>query len=124
MSSRTSLATFWMSRDRFASRLDSVALLYCLLDMTAEKRLRCVIRGDVQGVGFRWSAQERSRDLGLTGFVRNLENGCVEIVAEGPENALAALKTFCTRGPDGARVSDIEVREERATGEFERFEIR
>lgn len=88
------------------------------------KRLRCLVRGDVQGVGFRWSAQERCLDLGLTGYVQNLDDGRVEIVAEGTANALEAFKTFCSRGPDGARVSDIEVQAERATGEFEGFEIR
>lgn len=75
-------------------------------------------------MGFRWSTQERSRDLGLTGYVQNLDDGRVEVVAEGSENALEALKTFCTRGPDGARVSDVEVMEEPATGEFVKFEIR
>lgn len=89
-----------------------------------QKRLRCRIRGDVQGVGFRWGARERARDLGLTGYVQNLEDGRIEVLAEGTPNALEAFKTFCARGPDGARVSDLEVAHESATGEFTQFEIR
>lgn len=90
----------------------------------SEKRIRCLLRGDVQGVGFRWSARGRARDLGLTGYVRNLSDGRVELVAEGSANTLEALKRFCYRGPHGAVASDIVVAEEDATGEFSTFEIR
>ncbi len=88
------------------------------------RRMRCVIRGDVQGVGLRWTARARALDLGLTGFVRNLPDGRVEVVAEGPERALSAFRTFCERGPDGARVTGVEVSDGTATGEFDGFEIR
>lgn len=88
------------------------------------KRLRCVIRGDVQGVGFRWQVRERARDLGVTGYVRNAEENAVEVVAEGPKNALEALKAFCYRGPDGATVSHVLVEESPATGDFATFDIR
>lgn len=88
------------------------------------KRIRCVIRGDVQGVGLRWSARERARDLGLTGYIRNLPDGRVELIAEGPDPALEAMKTFCYRGSNGARVDAVEVEEEPARGEFREFEIR
>lgn len=90
----------------------------------AHARLHCIIRGDVQAVGFRWSARERARDLGATGYVRNLPDGRVEIVAEGSEGALEALKTFCYRGPDGARVDHVEISAAEATGEFPTFDIR
>lgn len=89
-----------------------------------KKRLRCLVKGDVQGVGFRWSARERALDLGLTGYVQNLDDGRLEIVAEGSENALEAFKAFCYRGPDGARVADIAISEEPSSGEFQNFEIR
>lgn len=90
----------------------------------SHKRLRCVIRGEVQGVGFRLTACERARDLGLVGYVQNTPAGTVEVVAEGPESALDALKVFCYRGSDGARVDSVEVAEEKATGEFREFEVR
>lgn len=92
--------------------------------MSVLTRLRCVIRGDVQGVGFRWSVRERARDLGLTGFVRNLPDESVEVVAEGSEERLAQLEAFCRKGPDGARVTGAAVTREPAGGAFEGFEIR
>lgn len=90
--------------------------------MGEQKRIRCVIAGDVQGVGFRWSARERARDLGLTGYVQNLPDGRVEIVAEGSETSLEAFKTFCYRGPDGARVTAVDISEEPAIGTFRVFD--
>ncbi len=89
----------------------------------AHKRLHCIIRGDVQGVGFRWRAKERARELGATGYIRNLPDGRVEVVAEGSPWALEALRGFCYRGPDGARVDHVEVFEEPPTDEFKAFEI-
>lgn len=91
---------------------------------TPRKRLRCVISGEVQGVGFRWQVRERARDLGVTGYVHNTAENAVEVVAEGPENALEALKAFCYRGPDGATVSHVLVEESPATGDFATFDIR
>lgn len=91
---------------------------------TAEKRIRCLIRGDVHGVGFRWSVRERALDLGLTGYVQNRADRTVEVIAEGPENAVVALQAFCYRGPRGARIDAVEVTEEPATGGFSSFEIR
>lgn len=90
----------------------------------SRKRLRCVITGDVQGVGFRWSARERALDLGLTGFVQNLPDGRLEVVAEGAAEPLAAFRTFCDRGPQGARITTVDVTEEPPTGEFPTFDIR
>lgn len=89
-----------------------------------EKRLVCQIRGTVHGVGFRWSVQGVAERLGITGYVRNTDDGHVEVVAEGPTDALETLRAFCYRGPDGATVTGVHVSEEPATGEFASFEIR
>lgn len=89
-----------------------------------DRRIHCVLRGDVQGVGLRWSVRERARELALTGTVRNLPDGEVEVVAEGSAERLEALKSFCYRGPHGARVTDMEVFEEAPTGELRDFEVR
>lgn len=87
-------------------------------------RIRCLLQGDVQGVGLRWSVRGRARELGLTGTVRNLPDGEVEVIAEGPTERLEALKSFCYRGPHGARVTKVEVVEEPARGEFQDFAVR
>jgi len=62
--------------------------------------------------------------LGLTGWVRNLPDGRVEAVFEGEESSVKEVIDWCHRGPSYASVSDVEVKFRRATGEFDRFEIR
>lgn len=66
------------------------------------------VTGIVQGVGFRWFVRERARRLGLDGWVRNLPDGSVEVVAAGPDAELDRLKTELLRGPDGAKVERLE----------------
>ncbi|HEX6349882.1 MAG TPA: acylphosphatase [Candidatus Dormibacteraeota bacterium] len=87
------------------------------------ERMRAVIHGDVQGVGFRDFVERRARGLGLTGTVRNRGDGAVEVVAEGDKAALENLKQHLREGPRMAIVSQVELNEEAATGEFDRFEI-
>lgn len=71
--------------------------------------LRAVVRGRVQGVGFRDYARTRARSLGLTGYVRNLPDGrSVEVVAEGPRHDLERLADDLRRGPSGAHVTAVE----------------
>jgi acylphosphatase len=70
--------------------------------------VRLVIRGRVQGVGYRWWAQREARRLGLDGWVRNIADGSVELLAAGPADAVAALEDLCRRGPPSARVTGIE----------------
>lgn len=65
------------------------------------------ITGVVQGVGFRWFVRERARRLGLSGWVRNLRDGTVEVAAEGDAGQLELLRRELRRGPDGARVEDL-----------------
>ncbi|HSV68200.1 MAG TPA: acylphosphatase [Mycobacteriales bacterium] len=67
--------------------------------MAGQVRVTAWVSGRVQGVGFRWWTQARARDLGLTGSATNLDDGRVEIVAEGPEPACRALLARL-RGPD------------------------
>ena len=71
-------------------------------------RVRAVVRGRVQGVGFRASTQDEGERLGLSGWVRNLPDGSVELEAEGPRALLEALLAWCAVGPPGARVVGVE----------------
>jgi acylphosphatase len=85
------------------------------------KRLHAVVQGRVQGVGFRYFAVERARDLRLVGFCRNLSNGDVEVVAEGEEGALEALMVALRQGPQMAHVEKVHAVQLPATGEFASF---
>ena len=89
----------------------------------ASKQLQCVIRGRVQGVFFRASMQREAKRLGLTGWVRNLQDGSVECVAEGEEQELKELLGWAQRGPGGARVDRVDSRWRSYNGEFTDFRI-
>jgi acylphosphatase len=65
-----------------------------------------------------------AQKLGLSGFVRNLPDGRVEVVAEGPEEKLQELIEFCHRGPPLAHVTHVEIRWEEPAGEFRGFSVR
>lgn len=67
-----------------------------------------IVRGRVQGVGFRWSTTRTASDLGVRGTVRNRADGTVEVHAEGPEDALAELEDWLHEGPRSARVEAVE----------------
>ncbi len=69
---------------------------------------RFIVRGRVQGVGFRWFVLQEAIVLDLGGFVQNLPDGSVEVVASGPETALGQLAQLLSHGPRGARVDSVE----------------
>lgn len=87
-------------------------------------RLRAVVSGRVQGVGFRYSTQELASDLGLAGWVRNLGDGRVELEAEGDQPALDRLLEFLRAGPRMARVDGVSVEWLPAAGLPRPFELR
>jgi acylphosphatase len=69
---------------------------------------RYIVRGRVQGVGFRWFVDHEARQLSLAGWVRNNFDGTVEVLAIGSEQQLAALKARLEKGPRAARVDVVE----------------
>jgi acylphosphatase len=69
---------------------------------------RWIVRGRVQGVGFRWFVWREAQRLGLGGFARNRPDGTVEVVSQGPEEALDAMERILTRGPSMARVDAVD----------------
>lgn len=75
------------------------------------------VSGRVQGVGFRWSTAAEGERLGLAGWVRNLADGRVEAWCEGEDAAVEAFVAWCRRGPTGARVAELDVREGQPRGE-------
>ena len=74
-------------------------------------RRHVIVRGQVQGVGFRWSADARARDLGLAGWVRNRSDGTVEAEIQGTEEQVDAMLEWLHRGPQFASVTAVEVSE-------------
>jgi acylphosphatase len=84
---------------------------------------RFVVSGRVQGVGFRWFVRSLARELGLTGWVRNLADGRVEAEASGAPEALEAFERRLREGPRGAAVAAVEVQEAPEAEPRERFDI-
>lgn len=84
---------------------------------------RAVVRGEVQGVGYRDATRRRARRLGVTGWVRNGEDGEVLVHAEGPERAVEELLAFVRDGPPSARVSEVAIDRVKVEG-HEQFAIR
>lgn len=87
------------------------------------ERVHAVIRGQVQGVYYRSSASEQARVLGVSGWVRNLRGGEVELVAEGPRPVLEKLLEWCRLGPPAAQVEAVDATWSAATGEWPDFKI-
>lgn len=87
------------------------------------KRLWLKIYGNVQGVGFRYSAARKAQGLGLKGWVRNCNDGCVEIEAEGEESVVEAYRKWCKKGPMFSKVERLEEEWREAKG-YKEFEIR
>lgn len=81
------------------------------------------IEGRVQGVGYRASAQYKAQDLNLTGWVRNLRDGRVEVVAEGEQENIAQFIQWCRKGPPGSIVRKVDIQQEEYTGEFNHFGV-
>jgi acylphosphatase len=91
--------------------------------MAETERLRAVISGRVQGVGFRAFVIDRASRLDLNGWVRNTYEGDVEVLAEGPRAALAMLLGELRSGPRGAYVTGLKEEWQPATGEFSGFDV-
>jgi acylphosphatase len=87
-------------------------------------RLHVVIEGEVQGVGFRYFVLQLADLLGLTGWVRNLYDGRVEVMSEGTREILEKFQKQLESGPRGAYVSHFEVNWEQASGEYKEFQVR
>ena len=84
--------------------------------------IRAIVRGRVQGVGFRDYVEIRAHFLRLAGFVRNLPDGrAVEVIAEGPREALDQLIGHLREGPGMSRIDAVDVEWGAPTGEYQNF---
>ncbi len=88
-----------------------------------QKALHIKISGRVQMVGFRYAALELAKELDLTGWVKNVQDGTVEILAIGDEKNLKKLLGWAHSGPTGAHVEDVEYRWEEIKDKFNNFKI-
>jgi acylphosphatase len=88
------------------------------------QRLVAVVRGLVQGVGYRWFVQREASRLRLSGWVANMADGSVEVVAEGSHADLEQLVAALREGPSAALVDEVRVRHEPARGGLGSFDIR
>jgi len=82
-----------------------------------------VVKGKVQGVGFRYSAFNAAQKLGVLGWVRNINDGNVEVWSEGLPSAQEEFLKWLNKGPTYARVDLVEVTWEKPTGRFHKFSI-
>ena len=85
---------------------------------------RFLIRGRVQGVGFRWFVEREAFILRIAGWVRNNSDGTVEVLAQGTREQLAGLHSRLREGPRAARIDDVEVSEAQAVAGLISFQIR
>src|SRR5271166_5528423 len=84
---------------------------------------RFLVRGRVQGVGFRWFVEREAHILGISGWVRNNSDSSVEVLAMGTRDQLAGLRSRLREGPRAARVDAVEESEARVTSGLSSFRI-
>ncbi|MBU5689824.1 MAG: acylphosphatase [Candidatus Aenigmatarchaeota archaeon] len=87
------------------------------------KRVHIFVSGRVQGVNFRWFTKTVAEKLGIKGWVRNLNDGRVEIIAEGDDEKIKNFLIYISKGPVLARVDKIDAREQNYKNEFKEFSI-
>jgi acylphosphatase len=84
---------------------------------------RFIVRGRVQGVGFRWFVEREAHVLGVAGWVRNNHDGSVEVLAQGSRDQLAGLRSRLREGPRAARVDAVETAEAQPNAGMNSFRI-
>ncbi|MBW2982383.1 acylphosphatase [Candidatus Woesearchaeota archaeon] len=89
-----------------------------------KKRLHIIVSGRVQGVFYRLTTKRQAKILNLTGWVKNKDDGTVEIIAEGEEENLRKLIAWCRKGPLIARIDNLETKWKEYKKEFEYFSVR
>ncbi|HUW33677.1 MAG TPA: acylphosphatase [Planctomycetota bacterium] len=88
-----------------------------------DKALLALVRGRVQGVGFRYEARSFARALGIRGWIANLSDGGVETYAEGSPSAITRYQAWLWQGPPGAKVESVDITERVPKGKYTTFTI-
>lgn len=88
------------------------------------RRGHVFIEGKVQNVGFRHFTKINAQEVGVHGWVKNLPDGRVEAVFEGPEDHVDEMVARCEEGPGSSRVDEVDFEWEEATGEFDSFQVK
>lgn len=88
------------------------------------KKIKAIIKGQIVGVNFRSFVKDKADELGLTGYIKNLDNHTIELVIEGHEAKIASLLEHCQKGPEGSIVEDIKYNTLPFNKEFNRFRIK
>ena len=92
--------------------------------MADEERVHVTVSGRVQGVSFRDATRQEAERIGLTGWVRNTEDGKVEAVFEGDPDTVNQMVEWCKSGPSSADVEDVSTEKETPSGDLSSFEVR
>jgi acylphosphatase len=95
------------TREELCLNIETLAMYFKLLNIM-KKTINCFVSGRVQGVCFRMSTNQQAKLLGLTGWVRNLEDGRVEVLASGETNLIEQLQQWLAHGPEMAKVINVE----------------
>ena len=88
-----------------------------------KRAVKLVIKGTVQGIFFRQFVKENANNLKLVGFVRNIDDGEVEIIAEGKDEQIERLIGFVKKGPEHAQIRHVQIEEIKWSGDFKEFKI-
>jgi len=89
-----------------------------------KSNVHVIISGRVQGVWFRANTRQKAEQLGVTGWVRNTNDGCVEAVFEGEKNCVKEMLEWCKNGPPLAKVENVEIKKQTPTNGFNGFSIK
>ncbi len=94
------------------------------MESGGRERAHVYVAGQVQGVFFRDSTREKAEQLGLTGWVKNLPDGRVEALFEGPSERIREMIRWCEKGPPHAEVENVDSQFEVSEGDLTSFEVR
>ena len=90
---------------------------------SSRKFRRYLVTGRVQGVGFRWFVEREARMIGVCGWVRNRDDGAVEVLASGTDEQLGTLYDKLREGPRAARIDEVEVDDAAPFSGYQTFQI-
>jgi acylphosphatase len=107
----------------FSEFLKIIDQVLFIMSNTSKKRLSVLVHGMVQGVGFRYFVLRSAKNIGVTGWVKNLPDGSVAAIAEGEERNLETFLDILKKGPSFSHVSNVDIEWEEYKGSFKSFDV-